>query len=412
MGAFVGPIREVVLGIYDGPHATPPEADSGPVFLGIKNVTPGGRLDFSDIRHVSEEHYPKWTRRVTPQADDIVFSYEATLHRYALIPAGFRGCLGRRMALIRPDTEKVFPQFLHYYFLSNNWRSVVESNVISGATVDRIPLIRFPDFEVRIPGIRTQTRIAAILSTYDDLIENNRRRIQLLEQAARLLYKEWFVRLRFPGYEHVKIRDGVPEGWERKAIADVCETVGGGTPSTKVSEYWDGDVTWVVPSDVTKNDCLVLLDSERKITNKGLRESSAKLVPANTILMTSRASVGFFAIMDVEVSTNQGFINIIPHDEETRMYLLFNLMSRVTEIRSNAKGTTYPEISKGRFRQMDIIIPPKSLIGQFARFTSDTIKQIRYLKRGILQLTKARDLLLPRLMNGDISAGKPNSSKP
>ena len=257
-----------------------------------------------------------------------------------------------------------------------------------------------------------QTEIAAILSAYDDLIENNRRRIQLLEQAARLLYKEWFVRLRFPGYEHVKIRDGVPEGWERKAIADVCETVGGGTPSTKVSEYWDGDVTWVVPSDVTKNDCLVLLDSERKITNKGLRESSAKLVPANTILMTSRASVGFFAIMDVEVSTNQGFINIIPHDEETRMYLLFNLMSRVTEIRSNAKGTTYPEISKGRFRQMDIIIPPKSLIGQFARFTSDTIKQIRYLKRGILQLTKARDLLLPRLMNGDISAGKPNSSKP
>ena len=210
------------------------------------------------------------------------------------------------------------------------------------------------------------------------------------------------MRFRFPGHEHVKVRDGVPEGWERKAIADVCETVGGGTPSTKVSEYWDGDVTWIVPSDVTKNNCLVLLDSERKITNKGVRESSAKLVPANTILMTSRASVGFFAIMDVEVSTNQGFINIIPHDEETRMYLLFNLMSRVTEIRSNAKGTTYPEISKGRFRQMDIVIPPESLIGQFARFTSDTIKQIRYLKRGILQLTKARNLLLPRLMNGEI----------
>lgn len=133
MSTFVGPIKEIVLGIYDGPHATPPEAESGPVFLGIMNVTEEGRLDFSQIRHISEQDFPKWTRRVTPQMNDIVFSYEATLHRYALIPEGFRGCLGRRMALVRPNTEKVVPRYLYYYFLSNRWRSVVESNVISGA---------------------------------------------------------------------------------------------------------------------------------------------------------------------------------------------------------------------------------------------------------------------------------------
>ena len=185
-----------------------------------------------------------------------------------------------------------------------------------------------------------QRTIASILSTYDDLIENNQRRIRSLEQTARLLYEEWFVHLRFPGHQHVTITDSVPKGWEKKTIADICETVGGGTPSTKVPEYWDGDITWVIPSDVTKNDCLILLDSERKITNTGLRESSAKMVPAETILMTSRASVGFFALMDREVCTNQGFINLIPHDEEVRMYLLFNLMSRVAEIRGNAKGTT------------------------------------------------------------------------
>ena len=403
MSAFVGPIKKIAHGIYDGPHATPPEVDSGPIFLGIKNVTAQGRFDLSEIRHVSEEHYPRWTRRVTPQANDIVFSYEATLHRYALIPEGFRGCLGRRMALIRPDTEKVVPRFLHYYFLCDHWRSVVESNVIRGATVDRIPITRFPDFEVRIPDLGIQHRIASILSAYDYLIENNRRRIQLLEQAARLLYKEWFVHLRFPGHEHVKIKDGVPEGWEEKKIDEVCETVGGGTPSTKVSDYWEGEITWVVPTDVTRNDCLVLLDSERKITERGLRESSAQLVPANTILMTSRASVGFFALMDVEVCTNQGFINIIPHDEKTRMYLLFNLMIRTPEIRSNAKGTTYPEISKGRFRQMDVLIPARTLVVDFAKIASGIIQQMRYLKRSTLKLTQARDLLLPRLMNGKIT---------
>jgi type I restriction enzyme S subunit len=257
--------------------------------------------------------------------------------------------------------------------------------------------------DITIPECRIQERIAEVLSAYDDLIENNRRRIQLLEQAARLLYREWFVRLRFPGHEHVTITDGIPEGWEKKKINDVCETVGGGTPSTKVSEYWDGDITWVVPSDITKNDCLALLNSEQKITEKGLRKSSAKMVPAETILMTSRASVGFFALMDYEVCTNQGFINIIPYENEMRMYLLFNLMSRVEEIRSNAKGTTYPEISKGRFRDMGVVVPPKAFVNEFAEFASDIIRQVRILKRSTLKLAKARDILLPRLMNGEVA---------
>lgn len=262
-----------------------------------------------------------------------------------------------------------------------------------GASVPTLNRNVLDPLPVKIPKRTTQDRIASILSSYDDLIENNRRQIQLLERAARLLYKEWFIHLRFPGHEHTPIINGVPEGWERKTIADVCATVGGGTPSTKVSEYWDGDVTWVVPSDVTKNDCLVLLDSERKITEKGLLESSAKIVPAEAILMTSRASVGFFALVNFEVCTNQGFINIIPHDEKMRMYLLFNLMSRVAEIRSNAKGATYPEISKGRFRQMDIIIPSESLVSEFGRLAGHMIQQMCCLQHSTLQLTQARALL-------------------
>ena len=133
-----GPIKDFALGIYDGPHATPAEVSDGPIFLGIRNVTPEGRLDLTEVRHISEQEFPKWTRRVEPKQDDIVFSYEATLHRYALISGDLRCCLGRRMALVRPNPEKVVPRFLHYYFLSSNWRSVVEANVISGATVDRI----------------------------------------------------------------------------------------------------------------------------------------------------------------------------------------------------------------------------------------------------------------------------------
>lgn len=258
---------------------------------------------------------------------------------------------------------------------------------------------------IKKPDLPTQQRIASILSTYDDLIENNRRRIALLEQAARLLYREWFVHLRFPGHETAKIVDGLPEGWERKTFSAVCDTIGGGTPSTKNPEFWeDGDVPWVTPTDITRNDCLTLLRSEKKITAEGLKQSSAKMVPANTILMTSRASVGFFGIADFPVSTNQGFINIVPHDETLRYYLLFNLLHRVDEIRGHATGATYAEISKGKFRELPVVVPREEISLRFRLAVDRVIAQIRKLKTQNDKLTCARDLLLPRLMDGRIPA--------
>ena len=319
----------------------------------------------------------------------------------ALIPENGKYLHNQRLKLIHNlDQKRLDKRFLYYLFNTRIVRGQISGSA-TGTKVRHTAPDRIYRVNVSVPSDTSeQKKIAGILSAYDDLIENNRRRIQLLERTARLLYKEWFVHLRFPGHEHATITDGVPEGWESRKIADVCVTVGGGTPSTNVAAYWDGDITWIVPSDVTKNDCLVLLDSERKITEKGLRESSAKIVPAETILMTSRASVGFFALMDSEICTNQGFINVIPYGEEMRMYLLFNLMSRVAEIRSNAKGTTYPEISKGRFRAMDLVIPVRTLMVKFENIASDIIRQVRYLKRSTLQLTQARDILLPRLMSG------------
>lgn len=197
-------------------------------------------------------------------------------------------------ALYVEDFKGSHPRFISYFL----------KQALGGTSSDKaaVPGVNRNDLHARpvlLPDLALQQKIADILSAYDDLIENNRRRIQLLEQSARLLFKEWFVRLRFPGHERVKIRNGVPEGWEEKSISDVCETVGGGTPSTNKPEYWtDGSITWVIPTDVTRNDCLALIDSEKKITDAGLRASSAKLVPPDTILMTSRASVGFFALME------------------------------------------------------------------------------------------------------------------
>ena len=359
------------------------------------------KIRIDGISRVGERDRDRLVRHVMRKGD-IVFSRRGDVTRRAYITDKEDGWLcGTGCLLLRLEHPECDNRYLVRFLGLHETRSYLVRRAI-GATMPNLNQGILASVPVVLPPRKRQELIVDVVSTYDNLIENNRRRIQLLEQAARLLYDEWFVRYRFPGRNQVGTTGGVPEGWTRKRISEVCDTIGGGTPSTKVPEYWDGEVTWVVPSDVTRNDCLVLHDSERKITEKGLRESSAKVVPQGTILMTSRASVGFFALMDRETATNQGFINIMPRDEGMRMYLLFNLMSRVAEIRGNAKGTTYPEISKGRFGAMDIVLPENALMEKFSCIVSDIIQQVRYLKRSTLQLAEARDLLLPRLMNGEV----------
>jgi len=376
--------------------------DAGTAIIRSQNIY-NGKFSVGGLAHLTEKHAEQ-LNGVTVESRDVLLNITGdSVARCCQVPEWVLPArVNQHVAIVRPDSSQLLPEFLCYYFVSPLMQKYLLSRAGSGGTRNALTKGMIESLEVPCPDLATQQRVVNLLRNYDDLIENNRRRIQLLEQAARLLYKEWFVHLRFPGHEHVKITNGVPDGWERLKIADVCETFGGGTPSTKNPDYWDGEITWVVPSDVTQNGVLVLLESERKITERGLKKSSAKMLPPDTILMTSRASVGFFAVMDVPVCTNQGFINIVPHDPGIRMYVLFNLLSRVEEIRSNAKGTTYPEISKSRFRDMEITVPPRSVAGAFEDLTSATIRQIRVLMRTNSKLTKARDLLLPRLMNGTI----------
>lgn len=189
-------------------------------------------------------------------------------------------------------------------------------------------------------------------------------------------------------------------------IIEVCETVGGGTPSTKVETYYgNGAIQWVTPTDITRNESIILLDTEKKITEAGLQNSSAKMLPAYTILMTSRASVGFFGICDRPVCTNQGFISCIPNEENIRMYLLFNLMSRIDEIRSKAGGSTYLEINKSVFRNIKIIVPEVQLLARFQKIVFSIILQMKALSQSVQNLQKARDALLPKLMNSEVEVG-------
>ena len=400
---FSGTIREIAIGIYDGPHATPPESVDGPIFLGIENLTAEGRVDFSKVRHISEQRFPEWTRRVVPKPGDIVFSYEATLHRYGIIPEGFRGCLGRRLALIRPDTSKVDNQFLFYYLLSPKWRGVVESNIITGATVDRVPLKNFPSFPVQIPSLDTQKRIANVLSSYDNLIENNRRRIVLLEQTARLLYKEWFVHFRFPGHEHVKIVDGVPKGWTTVTIRDITDILSGFAFQSKAYQT-EGTYGIVTIKNVQQSqfipDCSSFIDV---IPNNMPPHCHIK---TGDILLSLTGNIGRVCVVYGDnYLLNQRVAKLSARTDipSSYLYWLFSEDGMQRKLENLSYGVAQQNLSPVKLAEQRVYLPSKALLEEFDNFAADILSSVSTLNLTNQRLKQARDLLLPRLMNGEIA---------
>ena len=387
--------------IVDCPHSTANDEGNGYPLIRTPNVGKG-YLILDGVHRVSKEVYDVRNARAIPQTDDIILAREAPAGNVALIKEGQKVCLGQRTVLIRPDKQKVNPSFLTYYLLSPAKQQDFKS-AANGATVEHINMPKIRGLKISLPPRPIQNSIATTLSRYDNLIANYQRQIKLLEEAAQRLYKEWFVDLHFPGYENVKVIDGVLEGWKKKKIEDVCETIGGGTPSTKEKSYYEGgNIKWVTPTDITRSRSICLLDTEKKITEEGLNHSSAKMLPAGTILMTSRASVGYFGLFDCEVCTNQGFISCIPNNANIQFYLLYNLKNRVDEIRGKAGGSTYLEISKKVFRSFDIVLPTEDICRQFQSVIEHYINNIRTLTNSISLLTESRDRLLPKLMSGEI----------
>lgn len=167
-------IKEVCE-VYDGPHATPKKTDNGPVYLGIDAITEDGLLDPSQFAHLSEEDYVKWTKRVTPQENDIVFSYEATLGRYAVIPKNFYGCLGRRLAIVRIINEEINAKWLYYYFRSPEWTSFIKNQTVKGSTVDRVSIEEFPEYTIPAISLEVQNKIVNVLDRIDSKIANNKK---------------------------------------------------------------------------------------------------------------------------------------------------------------------------------------------------------------------------------------------
>ena len=221
------------------------------------------------------------------------------------------------------DEEKADYQFV-YYALSTLYDKLV--SLKNGGAQPNLNAGIIKRIEIPCPPIETQHRIASILSAYDDLIENNQKQIKLLEEAAQRLYKEWFVDLRFPGHESVKIVDGVPEGWRKKRVADIGKVITGKTPSTSKKEYYDGDIPFVTIPDM--HDTVYPIHTERTLSNEGANSQKGKFIPVDSIMVSCIATVGLVNITLDDCQTNQQINSIIPNEKEM-LYYIFCSMKRI-----------------------------------------------------------------------------------
>jgi type I restriction enzyme S subunit len=395
-------MADVMLEFHDGPHATPPPADEGPTYLGIKNMSETGSLDLLTIRHVSVADFPQWTKRVTPQAGDLVFTYEASLHRYALIPREFEGCLGRRVALVRPRRDVVDPKFLLLYMLGPEWRETVEDRVITGATVDRIPLVDFPTFPIRLPPLSLQRRIAGVLGAFDTLIEINERRMGLLEDLARSLYREWFVHFRFPGDGTGRFVDSehgqIPDGWTpivASGIFDFNPRVGGRA----------GSFPKVTMGDVSTRFSHVLPSaSSNRPSGPRYRHGDVLMARITPSLENGKTALALF-LGPEEVGIGSTELIVLRGRDVGPAFTYCAARSqpfRDHAIKSMSGASGRQRVASDCFDSLPMVRPTEEVAALFESDAMPMLEEVFQLRLQNDQLAKARDLLLPRLVTGQL----------
>jgi type I restriction enzyme S subunit len=246
-----------------------------------------------------------------------------------------------------------------------------------------------------------QQRIADILSAYDDLIENNRRRMALLEEAARRLYREWFVRLRFPGHEHTRITNGVPEGWQKATAYSAMEVLSGGTPKTAVPDYWDGEIPFYTPKDAL--DTPYVLQTERAITELGLKNCNSRLYDTNTVFISARGTVGKLNLASRPMAMSQSCYALIGKGYVSQFFLFCALTQAIEHFKQHAGGAVFDAIIVDTFKLIPFMVPDEKKVWLFEEAVAPLFRQVANVMEQNEKLRAARDLLLPRLMSGEIA---------
>lgn len=448
------PLSEAVDALIDYRGKTPRKTSHGIPLITAKIVKGGTILPATEF--IAEEDYDSWMVRGFPQAGDVVVTTEAPLGEVAQLSDG-NVALAQRIVTLRGAEGLLQNDYLRYAMQGAYIQGQLESRA-TGSTVKGIKQSELRKIILPIPPEHEQHWMAGQLRALDDKIQLNHQINQTLEQMAQAIFKSWFVdfepvkakiaALEAGGSEEDALRAAmqaisgkgeaeltrlqaeqpeqyaelrataelfpsamqdselgeIPEGWYVSQIGDEVTVVGGGTPSTKNPNFWEnGEINWTSPKDLSNLADKVLVETERKVTEAGLAKISSGLLPVDTVLMSSRAPVGYLALAKIPVAVNQGYIAMKCEKALSPEFVIQWCAAHMDEIKSRASGTTFAEISKKNFKIIPVVIPTESLISIYSKQASSLYEAIENNVRESDTLAKLRDSLLPKLLSGELS---------
>jgi len=303
-----------------------------------------------------------------------------------------------------PDKDKADVRYIKYYIDTIKMKM---QNISKGTTQDNLSLEKLRSIDFEVPPLESQQKIASILSAFDDLIENNNRRIAILEEMARLIYREWFVRYRYPGHEKGKMVDSgtefgeVPEGWGVKKLEDFGRIETGKTPPKKDPENYGDYMPFIKTPDM--HDQLFILETTEQLSKKGADTQKKKTLPPKSICISCIGTAGIVAINSILSQTNQQINSIILENRSDLEFLYYAVKDlKPTMEKVGSSGATMTNVSKGKFQSLKVVAPTNSLVECYHKKVESMFDQILTLQKQNLKLKATRDLLLPMLISGKI----------
>lgn len=384
-------IDEIAMGPFGSNIKVSCFVDSGVPVLNGSNLE-GFSLSEKAFRFVTKEKADS-LNKANAHRGDIVITHRGTLGQIAFIPQDSRYdryVISQSQFRVRCN-DKVLPEYLVYYFHT----PIGQHKLLSNASQVGVPALArpsstFQQIEVVLPELSIQKRVVEIISTIQKKIANNQELNDNLEQQAQSYFQELFV-------------DNASPEWTTGTISDLGTVVGGSTPSKAKPEYYtESGIAWITPKDLSINKSKFVSHGENDITELGLKNSSAAIMPEGTVLFSSRAPIGYIAIAAGEVTTNQGFKSVVPKPEIGTPFVYFFLKNTLPVIEGMASGSTFKEVSGSTMKNAPAVIPDAETLAKFSDFCAPIFKQQRTLEEQNQSLAKLRDSLLPKLMSGEI----------
>lgn len=391
---------EFCKSVRDGTHDTPKPTETGHKLVTGKHVK-NGQIDPSDAYYISEEDYEKINERSLVEQWDVLMSMIGTVGEVAVVKDHPNYAI-KNVALFKCGGSELKGKWLAYYLRSSDAQGHMSGNQ-KGSSQQFLSLKQLRSLPIPITDERYMQRVIDILSAYDELIENNQKQIKLLEEAAQRLYKEWFVDLRFPGHETTPIVDGVPEGWKvDRADTFFNMSIGKTPPRAEKQWFTDGDkgTPWISISDMGNSGTYVFHSTEG-LTAEAISKHNVRVVPADTILVSFKLTVGRVSITTTNTCTNEAIAHFLIPDGFLREYTYLYLKCFEYDSLGNTSAISKAVNSK-IIKAMPFVMPDSEILQRFHQVGKPILEEIKNKQKTNIYLAEARDRLLPKLMSGEI----------